>query len=69
MVFRAHVQIILSPSLLVLQVVANPNDIKTKIKVNLWILTILVRSEKGDKAGGIHTMTSQFQNTGICIAV
>lgn len=32
MVFHAPVQIILSPSLLVLQVVANPEYIKTKIR-------------------------------------
>jgi hypothetical protein len=33
MVFHAHVQIILSPSLLVPQGVANPKDIKEKMEI------------------------------------
>lgn len=51
MVFHAPVHITLSPSLLLLQVVANPEDIKTKIR-GFIMLNKLAYIYNMDKGGG-----------------
>jgi hypothetical protein len=65
MVFHAPVQIILFPFLLLLQVVVNPEDIKTKIRGFIMLkkhayIYNMDKEWRGreDKIGSIHIVTS-----------